>query len=197
MISFLLRFRPRRSGPYGTTHEAAQDGSASVRSSERPKASACGKRPWQLDRPGGGFIRAGEKARRGGTRGRRKIHQEQPDPTQGRPCRERESSGKRQAASAAGRKTKRGCASVDVRQVDGLNVRRQVGGLTSLCGHCTSGREGTQVRCPALSRAGGYTGRRNPPSHQACFGQCTPIIAHASNHATDESGSSQDLLQHG
>jgi hypothetical protein len=32
-----------------------------ARSSEKPKDSACGKRLWQLDRPVGGFIRAGSQ----------------------------------------------------------------------------------------------------------------------------------------
>src|ERR1700722_19644653 len=41
----LLSCRHRSSGPYGTPKEPASDGSVSARSSERPKDSACGKRP--------------------------------------------------------------------------------------------------------------------------------------------------------
>ena len=41
--------------------EAASDGSVSDGQSEKLKASACGKRSFLIDRPGGGFISAGDE----------------------------------------------------------------------------------------------------------------------------------------
>ena len=57
MISF-SSFRPRQPGPYGTSKEPASAGSFSDGQAEKLKASACGKRSFLIDRPGGGFISA-------------------------------------------------------------------------------------------------------------------------------------------
>ena len=59
MISF-SRFRPHH-GALRHAREAASDGSVSNGQSEKLKASACGKRPFLIDRPGGGFISAGDE----------------------------------------------------------------------------------------------------------------------------------------
>ena len=56
VVSFSWRFRPRPSRPDGTANKAARarGGRAPV---QRKAEAPAGKRPWQLDRPGGGFTR--------------------------------------------------------------------------------------------------------------------------------------------
>jgi hypothetical protein len=60
MISFFLSYRPHH-GALRHTKEAASAGSVSDGQSEKLKASACGKRSFPIDRPGGGFISAGDE----------------------------------------------------------------------------------------------------------------------------------------